>query len=286
MLKGRTAWSWTLYDVWLLEERVVAVGDVMGRSARRRLAALRGREVVVVVLDTPCALRPVVGALHRFVNGRDGGVDRLVFAAGDAAVAARAVWAGRVVQLCVVVQARHARESLRQCTRPTGGAKVDPPKSLPRERRVSLPRSLHRVRRLESAVERAATLATHQPAPSRLSPSALPPVFSSSSSLLPTPSTPPHRPIDCAMTDAAPTAPPPVRFTTALLSGALAGTAVDTLFFPIDTLKTRAQSAQGFFAAGGFRGVYRGLGSAVVGSAPGGASASASASSCSLRSSG
>ncbi|GAA6002881.1 uncharacterized protein JCM10292_001353 [Rhodotorula paludigena] len=71
------------------------------------------------------------------------------------------------------------------------------------------------------------------------------------------------------MTDAAPAAPPPVRFTTALLSGALAGTAVDTLFFPIDTLKTRAQSAQGFFAAGGFRGVYRGLGSAVVGSAPG-----------------
>lgn len=62
------------------------------------------------------------------------------------------------------------------------------------------------------------------------------------------------------------------RFTSALVAGACAGTAVDTLFFPIDTLKTRAQSAQGFFAAGGFRGVYRGLGSAVVGSAPGGAS--------------
>ena len=59
-------------------------------------------------------------------------------------------------------------------------------------------------------------------------------------------------------------------FTVALVSGGLAGTSVDTLFFPIDTLKTRAQSRQGFFAAGGFSGVYRGLGSAVVGSAPGG----------------
>lgn len=276
-------WAWTLYDVWLLEERVVAVGDVMGRSARRRLAALRGREVVAVVLDAPCALLLVFEALPGLVNGRDSRVDRLVFAAGDAAVAARAGGAGRVVQLCVVVQTRHARVSLRQCTRPTRGAEVDP---LPRERRVSLPRSLYRVRRLESAVEGTATLATHQPGPSRLSPSALPPVSSSSSSVLPTPSAPAHRPVNCAMTDAAPNTPPPVRFTTALFSGALAGTAVDTLFFPIDTLKTRAQSAQGFFAAGGFRGVYRGLGSAVVGSAPGGASASASASSCSLRSSG
>ncbi|GAA5971125.1 hypothetical protein JCM8115_003067 [Rhodotorula mucilaginosa] len=61
----------------------------------------------------------------------------------------------------------------------------------------------------------------------------------------------------------------PTSFTVALVSGGLAGTSVDTLFFPIDTLKTRAQSRQGFFAAGGFSGVYRGLGSAVVGSAPG-----------------
>ncbi|BGO99547.1 S-adenosylmethionine transporter [Rhodotorula toruloides ATCC 204091] len=62
---------------------------------------------------------------------------------------------------------------------------------------------------------------------------------------------------------------PSTPFSTALVSGGLAGTAVDTLFFPIDTLKTRAQSEQGFFRAGGFSGVYRGLGSAVVGSAPG-----------------
>jgi len=39
----------------------------------------------------------------------------------------------------------------------------------------------------------------------------------------------------------------------------------------LDTLKTRLQSPQGFFAAGGFRGIYNGLGSAVVGSAPGAA---------------
>ncbi|GAA5830397.1 hypothetical protein JCM5353_002429 [Sporobolomyces roseus] len=60
-------------------------------------------------------------------------------------------------------------------------------------------------------------------------------------------------------------------FSTALISGGLAGTSVDTLFFPIDTLKVRLQAQQGFWAAGGFSGVYRGLGSAVVGSAPGAA---------------
>ncbi|KAK3343698.1 mitochondrial carrier domain-containing protein [Lasiosphaeria hispida] len=63
--------------------------------------------------------------------------------------------------------------------------------------------------------------------------------------------------------------PPP--FQTALLAGALAGTTVDLSLFPLDTLKTRLQSSQGFFAAGGFRGIYRGVGSAVVGSAPGAA---------------
>ena len=38
--------------------------------------------------------------------------------------------------------------------------------------------------------------------------------------------------------------------------------------FPLDTLKTRLQSAQGFLKAGGLRGIYSGLGSAAVGSAP------------------
>ncbi|KAI0411348.1 mitochondrial carrier domain-containing protein [Xylaria grammica] len=60
-------------------------------------------------------------------------------------------------------------------------------------------------------------------------------------------------------------------FATALLAGGIAGTTVDLSLFPLDTLKTRLQSSAGFFPSGGFRGVYRGVGSAVVGSAPGAA---------------
>ncbi|KAM5535012.1 hypothetical protein V8D89_011385 [Ganoderma adspersum] len=60
-------------------------------------------------------------------------------------------------------------------------------------------------------------------------------------------------------------------FSQSLVAGGVAGTAVDLLFFPIDTVKTRLQSAQGFIYAGGFRGVYKGIGSVVVGSAPGAA---------------
>ncbi|KAG2344417.1 mitochondrial carrier [Suillus weaverae] len=60
-------------------------------------------------------------------------------------------------------------------------------------------------------------------------------------------------------------------FFQSLAAGGLAGTAVDLLFFPIDTVKTRLQSAQGFIKAGGFRGIYKGVGSVVVGSAPGAA---------------
>ncbi|KAI5247743.1 hypothetical protein E4T43_01851 [Aureobasidium subglaciale] len=56
-----------------------------------------------------------------------------------------------------------------------------------------------------------------------------------------------------------------------LLAGAVAGTTVDTSLYPLDTLKTRLQSSNGFLAAGGFRGVYAGVGSAIVGSAPGAA---------------
>lgn len=54
-------------------------------------------------------------------------------------------------------------------------------------------------------------------------------------------------------------------------AGAVAGTTVDTSLYPLDTLKTRLQSSTGFFAAGGFRGVYAGIGSAFAGSAPGAA---------------
>lgn len=53
-------------------------------------------------------------------------------------------------------------------------------------------------------------------------------------------------------------------------AGGLAGTSVDLLFFPIDTVKTRLQSPQGFVRSGGFKGIYKGVGSVVVGSAPGG----------------
>ncbi|KAK0511969.1 hypothetical protein JMJ35_005097 [Cladonia borealis] len=57
-------------------------------------------------------------------------------------------------------------------------------------------------------------------------------------------------------------------FTRALLAGALAGTTVDLSLYPIDTLKTRLQSSAGFHASGGFRGIYAGVGSALIGSAP------------------
>ena len=40
--------------------------------------------------------------------------------------------------------------------------------------------------------------------------------------------------------------------------------------YKIDTIKTRLQSQAGFIASGGFRGVYSGLLSAVIGSAPNG----------------
>ncbi|CAK7564156.1 MAG: S-adenosylmethionine transporter [Sporothrix epigloea] len=61
-------------------------------------------------------------------------------------------------------------------------------------------------------------------------------------------------------------------YSTALLAGAIAGTSVDLSLFPLDTLKTRLQAGPGqFWASGGFSGIYRGVGSAVVGSAPGAA---------------
>merc|ERR1719333_1392345 len=63
----------------------------------------------------------------------------------------------------------------------------------------------------------------------------------------------------------------PTPFSMALLAGGCAGTSVDISLFPIDTIKTRVQAAEGFFKAGGFRGIYRGLGAAALGSAPGAA---------------
>lgn len=40
------------------------------------------------------------------------------------------------------------------------------------------------------------------------------------------------------------------------------------VLFPLDTLKTRLQSEQGFKNAGGFKGIYRGIGPQAIGSAP------------------
>lgn len=46
---------------------------------------------------------------------------------------------------------------------------------------------------------------------------------------------------------------------------------MDLSLYPLDTLKTRLQSSSGFSQSGGFTGIYRGVGSAIVGSAPGAA---------------
>jgi solute carrier family 25 S-adenosylmethionine transporter 26 len=64
---------------------------------------------------------------------------------------------------------------------------------------------------------------------------------------------------------------PTVSLLNSLIAGGLAGTTVDVALFPIDTIKTRLQAPQGFAKAGGFRGIYNGLGAAAAGSAPGAA---------------
>ncbi|KAK7199614.1 mitochondrial carrier protein [Novymonas esmeraldas] len=56
-----------------------------------------------------------------------------------------------------------------------------------------------------------------------------------------------------------------------LVAGACAGLFVDLSLYPIDTVKTRIQSKEGFLASGGFRNVYKGLSAVAVGSVPGGA---------------
>ncbi|KAI6209642.1 putative carrier protein PET8 [Aphelenchoides besseyi] len=56
-----------------------------------------------------------------------------------------------------------------------------------------------------------------------------------------------------------------------LISGATAGLAVDLGLYPLDTLKTRLQSHEGFQKSGGFRSLYRGMSSVALGSAPGSA---------------
>ena len=60
-------------------------------------------------------------------------------------------------------------------------------------------------------------------------------------------------------------------FLVSLAAGGVAGLVCDVSLFPLDTVKTRLQSPQGFLKAGGFTGIYSGLGAAAVGSAPGAA---------------
>lgn len=54
----------------------------------------------------------------------------------------------------------------------------------------------------------------------------------------------------------------------ALVAGAAAGFIVDVSLYPIDTVKSRLQSAQGFKKAGGFKNVYRGIQPVLLGSMP------------------
>lgn len=60
-------------------------------------------------------------------------------------------------------------------------------------------------------------------------------------------------------------------FLNSLFSGAFAGIMVDTVLYPIDTIKTRLQAKEGFIKSGGFTGLYKGMSSAALGAVPGAA---------------
>ncbi|XP_023569111.1 S-adenosylmethionine mitochondrial carrier protein isoform X3 [Octodon degus] len=57
-------------------------------------------------------------------------------------------------------------------------------------------------------------------------------------------------------------------FAVSFVAGGVAGASVDLILFPLDTIKTRLQSPQGFKKAGGFRGIYAGVPSTAIGSFP------------------
>uniref|UniRef100_A0A7G3AYV5 Putative s-adenosylmethionine carrier n=1 Tax=Lutzomyia longipalpis TaxID=7200 RepID=A0A7G3AYV5_LUTLO len=57
-------------------------------------------------------------------------------------------------------------------------------------------------------------------------------------------------------------------FFTSLLGGGVAGTVVDVVLFPVDTIKTRLQSERGFWKSGGLSKIYKGFLPAAAGSAP------------------
>lgn len=52
------------------------------------------------------------------------------------------------------------------------------------------------------------------------------------------------------------------------IAGGCCGLAVDTFLFPIDTCKTRLQSENGFWKAGGFRSIYNGILPVIAASVP------------------
>lgn len=53
-----------------------------------------------------------------------------------------------------------------------------------------------------------------------------------------------------------------------LIAGGIAGTSTDVVFYPIDTIKTRLQSKEGFFRSGGYKNVYSGISACIIASAP------------------
>ncbi|KAG7561842.1 hypothetical protein FFLO_02743 [Filobasidium floriforme] len=63
----------------------------------------------------------------------------------------------------------------------------------------------------------------------------------------------------------------PTTFSQALSASLIAGTSTDLIFYPLDTIKIRLQAKEGFWKNGGFKGVWKGVGSVVVGSGPGAA---------------
>jgi solute carrier family 25 S-adenosylmethionine transporter 26 len=62
-----------------------------------------------------------------------------------------------------------------------------------------------------------------------------------------------------------------VPFTLALVAGGFAGTTVDVALYPLDAIKTRLQAEGGFWKAGGFSGIYRGVLATALGASPGSA---------------
>jgi len=61
---------------------------------------------------------------------------------------------------------------------------------------------------------------------------------------------------------------PEIPFSMALIAGGCAGTCVDVSLHPLDTIKTRLMSKEGFLKAGGMKGTWKGVVPIALGSAP------------------